>query len=173
MSMIHYMGIEKSIPIIVLYMTQKNTNYWLMKSEPSDYSIDDLKSDKRASWDGVRNYQARNFMRDAMKVGDGVLFYHSGTDPGVVGVAEVCREAYPDHTAFDKRDVHFDPKSKKDNPTWYMVDVCFVKKFKEAIMLVQLKTDSQYNDMLVVKQGMRLSVQPVEKKHFDLINKHT
>lgn len=139
-----------------------------MKSEPSDYSIDDLKRDKCEPWDGVRNYQARNFMRDEMRVGDGVLFYHSSTDPpGIAGIAKVCSKPYPDKTAFDKSDKHFDPKSKKDDPTWYLVDVCFVKKFKNFISLNELKADPRFEGMMVTKKGSRLSIQPVSKKHFD------
>lgn len=146
--------------------------YWLMKSEPNDYSIDDLKRDRRAEWDGVRNYQARNFMRDDMRVGDGVLFYHSNADPPhVAGIAKVCSKPYPNKTAFDKGDKHFDPKSKKDNPTWILVDVCFVKKFKKFITLSELKTNSKFLGMLVTKKGSRLSIQPVSKKHFDNVVK--
>ncbi len=104
----------------------KRMKYWLMKSEPSCYSIDDMKRDKRTMWDGVRNYQARNMMRDDMKVGDEVLFYHSNTDPiGVVGVVEVASKPYPDPTQFDKKDDHFDPTAKKDDPRWFLVDVKF------------------------------------------------
>lgn len=139
-----------------------------MKSEPSDYSINDLKCDKRAEWDGVRNYQARNFMRDDMRVGDGVLFYHSNADPpGVAGTAKVCSKPHPDKTAFDKKDEHFDPKSKRDSPTWILVDVCFVKKFKNFVSLSELKQNSRFSDMLVTKKGMRLSIQPVSKIHFE------
>ena len=139
-----------------------------MKNEPSDYSIDDLKRAKCEPWDGVRNYQARNFMRDEMRVGDGVLFYHSSTDPpGIAGIAKVCSKPYPDKTAFDKSDKHFDPKSKKDDPTWYLVDVCFVKKFKNFISLNELKADPRFEGMMVTKKGSRLSIQSVSKKHFD------
>ncbi|MCH7597581.1 EVE domain-containing protein [Patescibacteria group bacterium] len=146
----------------------RDKKYWLMKSEPSDYSIDDLKRAKCEPWDGVRNYQARNFMRDEMRVGDGVLFYHSSTDPpGIAGIAKVCSKPYPDKTAFDKSDKHFDPKSKKDDPTWYLVDVCFVKKFKNFISLNELKADPRFEGMMVTKKGSRLSIQPVSKKHFD------
>lgn len=145
--------------------------YWLMKSEPDDYSIDDLKRDKRAGWDGVRNYQARNFMRDDMRVGDGVLFYHSNAEPpGIAGIAEVCSQSYPDETAFDKSDKHFDFKSKKANPVWFLVDVCFVKKFKKLVPLNKLKVGLEFSDMLVTKRGVRLSIQPVSKKHFDIIS---
>ena len=142
-----------------------------MKSEPDDYSIDDLKRDKRAGWDGVRNYQARNFMRDDMRVGDGVLFYHSNAEPpGIAGIAKVCSKPYPDKTAFNKSDKHFDPKSKKDDPTWFLVDVCFVKKFKKFVSLNELKTDPRFEGMVVTMRGSRLSIQPVSKKHFDIIS---
>ena len=139
-----------------------------MKSEPGDYSIDNLRKDKREPWDGVRNYQARNFMRDDMRVGDGVLFYHSNANPpGIAGIAKVCSKPYPDSTAFDKTDKHFDLKSKKDSPTWYLVDVCFVKKFKKFISLNELKANPKFDGMVVTKKGSRLSIQPVSKKHFD------
>lgn len=143
-----------------------------MKSEPSCYSIDDLKRDRVGMWDDVRNYQARNFMRDQMKQGDMVLFYHSSCDGvGVVGIATVAHEAYPDPTQFDAGSYKFDPKSKKEKPTWVSVDVRFSEKFTEPVTLAELKNDPFFSDMLVVKRGMRLSVQPVEKKHFDRIVK--
>ena len=146
--------------------------YWLMKSEPNVYSIDDLKKEKRACWDGVRNYQARNFMRDEMKIGDLVLYYHSNAKPpGVVGIAEVCREGYPDHTALDPKDPHYDPKSSKDNPTWMMVDLKFVEKFAEMVTLDKLKATASLEGMLVTRRGQRLSVQPVESKHFKVVRK--
>lgn len=143
-----------------------------MKSEPSEYSIDDLKKDKQAEWDGVRNYQARNFMRDDMKIGDMVLFYHSNAKPaGVAGVAKVCTKPYPDPTQFDKKDSHYDPKSDKENPRWILIDVCFVKKFENLVSLEELKSNAFFDDMMVTKRGMRLSIQPVEKKHFEKIVK--
>lgn len=143
--------------------------YWLMKSEPSCYSIDDLKRDGVGMWDDVRNYQARNFMR-TMKKGDRVLFYHSSTDPiGVVGLAEIAREAYPDPTQFDTKSYKCDPKSTKENPRWVSVDLKFKEKFAEPLTLGELKLDPFFNDMLVVKRGMRLSVQPVAEKHFKRI----
>lgn len=146
--------------------------YWLMKTEPSCYSIDDLKQEKVGMWDDIRNYQARNFMRDEMEKGDGVLFYHSSTDVvGVVGTATIARTAYPDPTQFDTKSYKFDPKSKKEKPTWVSVDVRFKEKFVEPITLAELKNDPFFSDMLVTKRGMRLSVQPVQKKHFDLILK--
>lgn len=144
--------------------------YWLMKTEPSAYSIDDLKRDKKEFWDGVRNYQARNFMRDHMRKGDMVLFYHSNTTPpGIVGLAKVVKEAYPDDTAFDPKDAHYDPKSTRENPRWFGVEVSFVKKFKEVVTLEELKNEKKLAGMLVVQKGQRLSVQPVEQKHFEYI----
>ncbi len=139
-----------------------------MKSEPDVFSIDDLEAAGSTHWDGVRNYQARNFMRDDMKVGDRVLFYHSNaTPPGVAGVAEVCREGYPDFTAWDPKDKHFDPKTDPEAPRWMMVDVAFVERFPELVPLQALKDDPALADMLVVQRGQRLSVQPVEKEHFE------
>jgi len=141
--------------------------YWLMKSEPDVYSIDDLARDGRTCWDGVRNYQARNFMRDRMRVGDAVLFYHSNAKPpGVAGLARVCREAYPDHSAFDVNDPHYDPKSDPDKPRWFMVDLEFVERFDELLPLDELKSDPKLEGMLVIQKGQRLSVQPVEPAHF-------
>ena len=139
-------------------------NYWLMKSEPSEFSIDDLRARPRKTehWDGVRNYQARNMMRDQMKKGDQVFFYHSNcAEPGIVGIAEVVREGYPDHTAFDPEDAHYDPKSDSDKPRWYMVDVKFVRKLKRTISLSELKDDPALEDMPLVRRGNRLSVMPV------------
>ncbi len=144
--------------------------YWLMKSEPHVYSIDDLERDGRAEWEGVRNYQARNFMRDDMKVGDGVLFYHSNAKPpGVAGVARVCREAYADHTAFDPDSDYHDPKSRRDEPRWLMVDVEFVEKFSSLVALDTLRATPGIEDMMVLRRGIRLSVQPVTRKQFDRV----
>ncbi|MFZ2523506.1 MAG: EVE domain-containing protein [Minisyncoccia bacterium] len=143
--------------------------YWLMKSEPSCYGIDDLKQEKVGMWDDVRNYQARNYIR-LMKKGDKVLFYHSSCEEiGVAGIAEVNKEAYPDPTQFDKKSYKYDPKSTKENPRWDSVDLKFVMKFKKVFSLNELKNETFFNDMFVVKRGMRLSVQPVEKKHYDKI----
>lgn len=147
------------------------TNYWLVKSEPGCYSIDTLENEPNqiTSWDGVRNYQARNFMRDGMKIGDKVLFYHSVTKPSVVGVCEVVRESYPDHTAWDPEDDHFDPKSTESNPRWFMVDVKFVEKFPRAISLKELRQTPGLENMELLRKGSRLSVMPVDKKEFDII----
>jgi predicted RNA-binding protein with PUA-like domain len=144
--------------------------YWLMKSEPDVYSIDDLARDGTTSWSGVRNYQARNFMRDDMKVGDLVLFYHSNAEPpGVAGIAKVVRTAHPDLTALDPRSPYHDPKATPENPIWQMVDVGFVAAFKRLVSLDDLRTDPALADMLVIKRGMRLSVQPVDPAHFKRI----
>jgi predicted RNA-binding protein with PUA-like domain len=140
--------------------------YWLMKSEPGTYSIDDLEADGETSWDGIRNYQARNFMRDDMRVGDRVLFYHSNASPpGVVGVAEVARESYPDHTARDPDSAYHDPKASPEDPRWYMVDIRFVRKLPRTVPLAELKADPALDDMVVTGRS-RLSVQPVEETHF-------
>jgi predicted RNA-binding protein with PUA-like domain len=152
-------------------MAKAAAKYWLIKSEPGTFSIDDLKKARRECWDGVRNYQARNHMRD-MRVGDLALFYHSNADPpGVAGVARVCREAYPDHTQFDKRSKYYDAKAKKDEPRWYMVDFEFVEKLPELVPLETLKNTKALDGMLVIRRGMRLSVQPVEKKHFERVRR--
>ena len=146
--------------------TSKKTtkNYWLLKSEPEVFSIEDLaKAPKRTTfWDGVRNYQARNTLRDSMKKGDLVFFYHSNAEPsGIAGIAEVVKEGYPDHTAFDENDDHFDPKSDKKNPTWYMVDVQYVQTFPNLLSLEDLRKISALKNMVLLQKGSRLSVQPV------------
>jgi predicted RNA-binding protein with PUA-like domain len=138
-------------------------NYWLMKSEPDTFSIDDLKRKKREAWDGVRNYQARNFMRDEMCVGDGVFFYHSSCpEPGIAGLAEVASDAYPDPSQFDPKSKYFDPGSSRDNPRWMLVDVKFVKKLKRVITLDELKNHKALADMRLLRKGNRLSIMPVE-----------
>ncbi len=146
-------------------------NCWLMKSEPDAFSIDDLaaRPGKREHWDGVRNYQARNFMRE-MKKGDKVLFYHSSCpEPGVVGVAKVVKEAYPDFTAFDPESKYFDPKSSPDKPRWFMVDIQFQKKLKRTITLAELKQNPRLEGMQLLRKGNRLSVMPVAESEFDAI----
>lgn len=141
-----------------------------MKSEPDVYSIDDLARDGSTPWTGVRNYQARNFMRDEMRVGDHVLFYHSNAKPpGVAGLARVVKAAYPDFTARDEKSEYYDPKASDENPIWMMVDVGFVKKFSSIVTLDELKTDPALSDLLVIRRGMRLSVQPVDFAHFERI----
>jgi predicted RNA-binding protein with PUA-like domain len=143
-----------------------------MKSEPDSFSIDDLKRARKTSWDGVRNYQARNSMQE-MEVGDLVLFYHSNADPpGVAGVAKVCRTAYPDPTAFDRKDPHHDPKSNPEKPTWFLVDVEFVERFPTFVPLDDLKEAKALRGMLLTSgKAMRLSVQPVDKRHFEAVRK--
>ncbi len=144
--------------------------YWLMKSEPDVYSIEDLERDGSTCWEGVRNYRARNNMR-AMKVGDGVLYYHSNAKPpGVVGIARVCKEAYPDHFAFDKKSKYFDAKSDPENPRWFMVDVEFVSKVDEPLGLPEIKADPELADMELVRYG-RLSVQSVKPDEFRYVKK--
>ena len=144
--------------------------YWLMKSEPGEYGIDDLKRDKTEHWDGVRNYQARNMMRDQMKKGDLVFMYHSNCDEiGIVGIMTIQRESYPDHTAFDKKDKHYDPKSDPQNPCWMMVDVKYKRKLKRTITLQELKQYNVLASMPLLRKGNRLSIMPVSKKEWDFI----
>ena len=148
--------------------------YWLLKSEPNSFSFDDLwAAPKRTThWDGVRNFQARNFMRDEMAVGDGVLFYHSSAEPvGVAGVAEVSREAYPDHSAFDADDPHYDPKSRRDAPTWVMVDVRAVKKFPHFVTLDELRSTPGLHALQVLRRGNRLSITPVTPAEWQIIRR--
>ena len=149
-------------------------NHWLMKSEPNEFSIDDLRTapGRKTYWDGVRNYQARNFMRDRMKRGDLVFFYHSNcAEPGIAGIAKVSGEAYPDHTAFDPEDKHYDPKSDPDNPRWYMVDISYKRKLKRVIPLSELReySDRQLKNLPLLRRGNRLSITPVSTKEWDFI----
>ena len=149
-------------------------NYWLFKTEPGAYSIQDLASEpkKTTYWDGVRNYQARNMLRDEIKKGDVVLIYHSNADPpAVVGTAVVVKEGYPDHTAWDKTDHHYDPKSDPENPRWFMVDIKLDKVFAREVPLPELREVAALKDMVLLKKGSRLSIQPVHKKEFDRIVK--
>ena len=146
--------------------------FWLMKSEPGEFSVDDLEQrpEQTEHWDGGRNYQARNMMRDDMKLGDQVFFYHSNCEePGIVGLARVVREAYPDHTAFDPDDKHYDPKSRQDNPTWYMVDVGFVRKLKRTISLAELKGRPELEGFPLIRRGNRLSIMPVSEAQWHYI----
>ncbi len=143
--------------------------YWLVKSEPDVYSIDDLERDGETFWDGVRNYSARNLMRDKMRVGDRVLYYHSNAKPpGVVGIAEVARESYPDHTQFDPKSKYHDPKATEEKPRWFMVDIAFVEKLPRAVSLPEIKDTKALSEMVLVNRS-RLSVQPVRKSEYDLI----
>jgi predicted RNA-binding protein with PUA-like domain len=150
----------------------RGRRFWLMKSEPEAFSIEDLRraEDQTTCWDGVRNYQARNFLRDEIKTGDGVLYYHSNAQPpGIAGEAVVVRDGYPDFTAFDPDDPHYDPKSDSARPTWYMVDVRFVRAGKALIALDRLKTIPALESMFVLRRGMRLSVQPVTEREWAVV----
>lgn len=151
---------------------QTPRNYWLLKTEPTTFSFDDLwKAPRRTtSWDGVRNFQARNMLRDQIKAGDLAFIYHSSTDPtGIVGIAEVVRSGYPDATAFDPKDSHYDPKSKQDSPSWYVVDVKAVEKFPEIVTLERLRGMKGLEGMVLLRKGSRLSVQPVTAGEWDTI----
>lgn len=146
--------------------------YWLMKCEPEAYTIGDLERDSTTTWEGVRNFQARNSMRDDMKAGDGVLFYASNAAPsGVSGLAEISRAGYPDPYAFQMGHKYYDEKSDPDNPTWYMVDIRFVEQFAEVIPLAALKATPGLESMVVNQKGSRLSVQPVTKEEFDIVRR--
>lgn len=152
-------------------VAKRPVHHWLMKSEPDVYSIDDLARQKVGTWEGVRNYQARNHMRD-MRAGDLALFYHSSTEPpGVVGLMTIAREAYPDDTQFDPKSEYYDAKSAREAPRWDRVDVAFAEKLPRMVTLEELKGDPAFDGMLVIKRGMRLSVQPVDKAHFQLVLK--
>jgi predicted RNA-binding protein with PUA-like domain len=153
-------------------MPRRPRHYWLAKSEPNAYSIDDLERDGRTPWDGVRNYQVRNSMRDDMKPGDLVIIYHSSAKPpGAAGIAKVAGKPYPDALQFDKKSKYYDEKSDPDDPTWILVDFEFVEKFRTFVPLPDLKANPRLEGMLVTKRGMRISVMPVEKKHFDAVRK--
>lgn len=146
--------------------------YWLMKSEPGEFSIDDLerRPHQTEHWDGVRNYQARNMLRDEMRIGDLVFFYHSNcAQPGIVGVARIVREAYPDHTAFDPENPHYDPGSDPDKPRWFMVDVQFVRKLRRTIGLSELKDCPELHGFPLIRRGNRLSVMPVSEAQWNFI----
>ncbi len=148
------------------------TNYWLMKSEPDCFSIDDLRQqpNQTTHWDGVRNYQARNFMQKDMRIGDQIFFYHSNCKPpGIAGLAEVVSEAYPDYTAFDPSSEHPDANSTPDKPRWFMVDVRFKAKFNQLISLASLKSHAELSDMLLLRKGNRLSILPVSEREWGFI----
>ena len=147
-------------------------NYWLMKSEPTAFGIDDLKNmpEQTEHWDGVRNYQARNMMRDQMEVGDQVFFYHSNCKvPGIVGIMEVVRESYPDHTAFDPQSKYFDPKSSPEKPRWFMVDIKYIRHTRRVIPLTELKDCEPLENMQLVRKGNRLSIIPVSADEWKII----
>ena len=146
--------------------------YWLMKSEPDAYSIDDLKRDKVEPWDGIRNYQVRNMFRDKMRVGDSAFFYHSSCKvPAIVGIMTIASEAYPDPTQFDPEEKYFDPKSDPDNPRWLLVDVKYKRKLKRPIPLAELRDAKGLDGFRLLKKGNRLSVFPVDKRHWDAVLK--
>ena len=145
-------------------------NHWLMKSEPDVFSIDDLKKKKKSGWDGVRNYQARNFMRDDMKLGDLVLFYHSSCEiPGVAGIAKVSKTSHPDPTQFDPKSDYYDPKATKEAPRWFMVEVEFSEKFDQVITLSTIKSTKGLENLPLVQKGSRLSINPISEKEFNII----
>ncbi|HEY5641560.1 MAG TPA: EVE domain-containing protein [Woeseiaceae bacterium] len=144
--------------------------YWLMKSEPDAYSIDDLERDGRDMWDGIRNYQARNMMRDEMQVGDEVFFYHSScAEPGIVGIARIASSPYPDPTQFDRRSKYYDPKSSKDDPRWCLVDVEFVRRTRRNITLADIKGTGGLDGLLLTRRGNRLSIMPISARHWKKI----
>ncbi len=148
--------------------------YWLFKTEPSTYSIDDLAAEKakRTYWHGIRNYQARNFLRDQMRIGDQVLLYHSNADPSaIVGLAKIVKAGYPDWTAWDPQHDYHDPKSTEDSPVWYMVDVQLVRKFARPLALQDLREHAELKEMELLRKGSRLSVQPVRPREFDTVLK--
>lgn len=147
-------------------------NYWLVKSEPDVYSIDDLRRDRVTLWDGVRNYQARNFMRDQMKKDDPVFFYHSNAEPsGIAGIARVIKEGYPEPSALERKNPYYDPDSKPEKPTWFCVDIRFEKKFSSLIPLETLRKTRGLESMPLLQKGQRLSVQPVDAGAWKIINR--
>ncbi len=148
------------------------TKYWLMKTEPEVYSLENLKKDKTTWWSGVRNYQARNYMMKDMSVGDEVLFYHSNSDPsGVAGLAVITDAAAPDLTQFDKKSEYFDPKATKEKPIWFCAQVGKPKAFKKYVSLQDLKAETKLKSMMVLQRGSRLSIQPVSQEHFEIVKK--
>jgi len=156
--------------IVIKFRGSIAMQYWLMKSEPSEFSIDDLKRVKVEPWDGVRNYQARNMMNKEMKKGDLAFMYHSNCDEiGIVGIMTIAREGYVDHTAFDKKEKHYDAKSNPENPRWFMVDVRYKRKLKRTITLAELKKYKKLAEMQLLKRGNRLSIMPISKKHWNII----
>lgn len=166
MSLIHGEQHIKEAPTLGPSMV----NYWLMKSEPDVYPYEQLVADGSTHWDGVRNYQARNMMRDEMKIGDLVLYYHSNfKPPHIVGVARVCKEGYPDHTSWDSGGKYFDPKSTPENPRWFMVDIEPVMELERIVPLQEVRNNPACSGMLLIRKGQRLSIQPVERSDFKTI----
>ena len=151
---------------------KSSTDYrhWLIKSEPESYGIDHLKADKKTPWTGVRNFLARNYMRDGMQVGDPILFYHSSCKvPGIYGLAKVASKPYPDPTQFEEKSKYYEKRATKEKPVWYLVDVAFVKKLKEPLTITQIRDISQLHSMAILQPGSRLSITPVTDKEFDTI----
>ncbi|NDB03571.1 MAG: EVE domain-containing protein [Flavobacteriaceae bacterium] len=147
------------------------TGYWLMKCEPDVYSISDLERDKTTSWEGVRNYQARNFMRDHMKLNDTVVFYHSNAKPpGAAGLARVCKTAYPDHFSWDPTHRYFDPQSSPEDPRWVMVDIAFEQKFKSVISIQTLRDHPELQNLMILQKGSRLSITPIDPHEYYTIH---
>ena len=149
-------------------------NHWLLKSEPGTFSIDDLAAQpgKTSAWDGVRNFQARNMLRDSMKKGDTAFFYHSSCEvPGIAGIVRILKDGYPDKTAFDRKHHHYDPESKPDDPRWYVVDVKLERKFKRIITLDELRgyASGELSDFVILRRGNRLSVTPVTQAEWDFV----
>ncbi|MEZ6057064.1 MAG: EVE domain-containing protein [Planctomycetaceae bacterium] len=164
--------VDPEVRQIIVALKKRQRNYWLFKSEPSCYSIDDMQQDGTTFWDGVRNYQARNMLRDDIQVGDRVLFYHSNANPmAIVGTVEVVQAGYPDHTAFDSTQDHYDPKSNPDDPTWFMVDVRYLQKFANPVTRELLKTTASLENMMVLQKGSRLSIQPVTSDEWKTVHK--
>ncbi len=147
-------------------------NYWLFKTEPTSYSIDDLQKEKKTLWTGIRNYQVRNMLRDDIKKGDKVFIYHSSSDDiGIVGLAEILGRGIVDPSAFDKNDHHYDGKSTKQNPTWYCVEIAFKQKFKQILPMSQIKANYDLLEMKLLQKGSRLSITPVTKREYETIIK--
>lgn len=160
------MAKSKSKSDVLALLGLKSDQFWLMKSEPDVFSIDDLKKNKTTLWEGVRNYQARNHM-NSMKVGDAVLFYHSSCDPaGVAGIALISKTSQPDPTQFDKKSEYYEPRATKEKPVWYCTELKYVTHFLQFLTLEEIKKDAALKNMLVIKRGMRLSVQPVTQEEF-------
>lgn len=148
----------------------REKQFWLIKSEPTTYGIDHLKADKKTAWTGVRNFQARNYMRDDMRIGDQILFYHSNCkEPGVYGIAKVASAPYPDPTQFDQKSDYYDSRATKEKPVWYLVDVAFLSKLKFPVLLEEIRSDKRLQNMLILRPGNRLSITPVAAVEYQTI----
>jgi predicted RNA-binding protein with PUA-like domain len=162
------LGVPRPVDNLLIHLAPM-PRYWLFKTEPGSYSIDDLQRDRRTHWNGIRNYQARNLLRDEISVGDGILVYHSSTDPvGVAGTAEVVRDGYPDSTARDPSSDYYDPKASDDDPRWFMVDIEFRERFPTFVPLSELKATKGLETMVVTTKS-RLSVQPVTAEEYEIV----